>query len=100
MTKKTSAQGSAPQYKFILFISGMSVKSLSAIENLRKICDTHFKGNFELEIIDVNKDKALAVSNQIIALPTLIKLLPDPKRIIVGDLSDTDKVLKILDLTD
>lgn len=99
MGKKSAIPVSEKHYKFILFISGMSVKSVNALENLRKICDTHFKDNFELEIIDINKDTSLAASNQIIALPTLIKIKPDPKRIMVGDLSDTVKVLKILDVT-
>jgi circadian clock protein KaiB len=88
------------KYKFILFISGMSVKSLKAIENLRKICDTHLKDNFELEIIDINKEKELAIQHQIIALPTLIKLQPFPKRTLVGDLSDINKVLRTIGVID
>lgn len=100
MGKQSTSALPHKKHKFLLFISGMSVKSMHAIENMQKICNAHFKDDFNLEIIDVNKDKALAVSNQIIALPTLIKLQPDPKRIIVGDLSDTNKVLKILDITE
>jgi circadian clock protein KaiB len=84
--------------KFILFISGMSVKSVHALENLKQICDTHFKNRFELEIIDVSKDREKAVTYQIFALPTLIRLKPNPYRTVVGDLSDKEKVLKILDI--
>ncbi|HXU26284.1 MAG TPA: circadian clock KaiB family protein [Bacteroidia bacterium] len=86
------------KHKFILFVAGMSVKSVAAIENFGKICDKHLAGNFELEIIDVNNQKYQAAKYQIIALPTLIKLEPSPKRIIIGDMSDTNKVLQILNL--
>ena len=88
------------KYKFILFISGMSVKSVHAIENLRRICDTHFRDNFELQIIDINEQREEAVRHQIIGVPTLIKTYPDPTRVILGDLSDTKKVLKILDISE
>jgi circadian clock protein KaiB len=92
---------SSPQkdkYNFLLFVSGMSVKSVHAIENLRKICDTYLTDNFELQIIDISRDKEQAVRHQIIAIPTLIKTAPDTPRIILGDLSDTQKILKILDI--
>jgi circadian clock protein KaiB len=84
------------KYKFILFISGMSVKSGYAIDNLKRICDDNFQNNFEVEIVDISIDKEKAVIYQIFALPTLIKLNPKPSRIVVGDLSDKEKVLKIL----
>jgi circadian clock protein KaiB len=84
--------------KFILFISGMSVKSVHALENLKEICDTHLKDRFELEIIDVSKEREKAVTYQIFALPTLIRVEPNPYRTVVGDLSDKEKVLKILNI--
>jgi circadian clock protein KaiB len=84
--------------KFILFISGMSVKSVHAIENLKNICDAHLKGRFDLEIIDVSKEREKAVAYQIFAVPTLIRLNPNPYRTVVGDLSDKEKVLKILNI--
>lgn len=86
------------RYKFILFISGMSTKSSRAIENLREICDTHLPDNFDLQIIDITTEENQAVQYQIIGIPTLIKTFPNPQRTIVGDLSDTEKVLRILDL--
>lgn len=86
------------KYTFILFISGMSVKSVHAIENLRHICDTYLAGNYALEIIDITSNKQKAVDYQIIAIPTLIKTGPEQSRKILGDLSDTEKVLKILDI--
>ena len=88
------------KYKFILFISGMSIKSVHAIENLLRICDTHFHDNFELQIIDINQQREEAVRYQIIGIPTLIKTYPEPVRIILGDLSDTKKVLRILDISE
>lgn len=90
---------STTKHKFMLFVSGMSVKSGHAIENLRKICDTYLKDNYELEIIDISRDKEQAVIHQIVAIPTLIKTYPEPKRIILGDLSDKEKVLYILNLS-
>jgi circadian clock protein KaiB len=86
------------RYKFMLFISGMSVKSVNAIENLKKICDEHLKDRFDLQIIDISKEKEKAVEYQVFAVPTLIKLEQAPKRIIIGDLSDKEKVLRILDI--
>lgn len=86
------------KHKFMLFVSGMSVKSGHAIENLRIICDKYLTDNFELEIIDISRDKEQAVIHQIVAIPTLIKIGPAPRRIILGDLSDREKVLQILNL--
>ena len=88
------------KHKFLLFVSGMSVKSGRAIENLRKICEQHLTNNFDLEIIDISLDKEQAVNYQIIGIPTLIRTNPDPPRIIIGDLSDTEKVLKILNINE
>lgn len=91
---------STTKHKFMLFVSGMSVKSGHAIENLRKICDKHFPGDYELEIVDISRDKEQAVNYQIVAIPTLIKTNPEPQRIILGDLSDTQKVLRILNIAE
>lgn len=76
----------------------MSVKSGHAIENLRKICDTYLADRFTLEIIDISRDREQAAAYQIVGIPTLIKTNPDPPRIILGDLSDTQKVLKLLNI--
>ena len=84
--------------RFILFVSGMSVRSMNAIENFRVISERYMAGDFELEIIDVTKQKHQATAYQVVALPTLIKIEPAPQRIIIGDLSDTKKVLKILNI--
>ena len=96
-----SADGtSTTKHKFMLFVSGMSVKSGHAIENLRRICDQYLADNYELEIVDISRDTELAVVHQIVAIPTLIKLQPAPRRIILGDLSDKEKVLRILNLSE
>ena len=96
-----SADGtSTAKHKFMLFVSGMSVKSGHAIENLRKICDKHLRDNYELEIVDISRDTEQAVIHQIVAIPTLIKIQPAPRRIILGDLSDKEKVLRILNLSE
>lgn len=91
---------STTKHKFMLFVSGMSVKSGHAIENLRKICDQYLAENYELEIIDISRDTEQAVIHQIVAIPTLIKTNPAPRRIILGDLSDREKVLRILNITE
>lgn len=91
---------STTKHKFMLFVSGMSVKSGHAIENLRKICDKYLAENYELEIIDISRDTEQAVIHQIVAIPTLIKTNPAPRRIILGDLSDREKVLRILNITE
>ena len=96
MEMTSNIEKDSKKYKFILFVSGMSFKSMKAIENIGRICETYLKENFELEIIDVSKDPGLAVDYQLIGLPTLIKVEPTPTRVILGDLSDTNKVLKIL----
>lgn len=84
--------------KFILFVTGMSFKSGQAIENFKRICEKHFTSSYDLEIIDISRDKEKAVIYQIIAIPTLIRIYPGPSKMILGDLSDTNKVLKILDI--
>lgn len=84
----------------MLFVSGMSLKSGHAIENLRKICDKYLVNNYELEIIDISRDTEQALIHQIVAVPTLIRTDPAPKRIILGDLSDKQKVLRILNISE
>lgn len=94
----SSDEASTTKHKFMLFVAGMSVKSGHAIENLRRICDKYLENNYELEIIDISRDQEQAVIHQIVAIPTLIKISPAPRRIILGDLSDTEKVLRILNI--
>lgn len=83
-------------YHFLLFVSGMSIRSVHAIENLRALCGTYLNGNYKLEIIDIGRHKEQARKHQIVAVPTLIKTRPNGRRIIIGDLSDTQKVVDLL----
>lgn len=85
-------------YVLRLYISGMSPRSVAAIENLRAICEEHLAGRCALEIIDVLQDPARAVEANLVAAPTLIKEIPLPVRKLLGDLSNTEKVLIGLDL--
>ena len=90
-----------PEGKVVLqlFVSGMSPKSMEAIENIKRLCDENLKGAFELEIIDLYKNPELASEQQIIFSPSLIKQLPLPKKILIGTFADTDKVIKGLGIT-
>ena len=85
-------------YKLRLFVAGASPNSSRAIANLNEICETYLKGLYEIEIIDVYQQPEIAEIEQIIALPLLIKQSPLPQRRMVGDLSDTQKMLKGFDL--
>jgi circadian clock protein KaiB len=81
------------EYVLRLFVTGASSNSLRAISNLKQICETYIKGKYSLEIIDVYQQRSIAESEQIIALPLLIKTLPLPKKRLIGDMSDKAKVL-------
>jgi len=81
-----------------LYITGASINSAKAISNIKQICETHLKDAYQLEIIDVYQQPAIAKEEQIVALPLLVKSYPPPVRRLVGNMSDTDKVLKGLEL--
>ncbi len=82
-----------------LYVSGMSLKSMTAIENIKRLCDEHFHDAFELEIIDLYKNPEFASELQIVFSPSLIKRLPLPKKVLIGSFADTDKVIKGLGIT-
>ncbi len=86
------------QHVLTLYVTGTTPRALRAIDNIRKICDTHLKGRYKLSVVDIYQQPALAKGEQIIATPTLLKKLPPPLRRIIGDLSDTERVLYGLDL--
>ena len=85
-----------PKYDLRLFITGVTPNSLRAVTNIRNICEAYLRGRYSLKIIDVYQDVALAQQEQLIALPLLIKKLPLPERKLIGDLSETEKVIKAL----
>ena len=80
-----------------LYITGTTPRSVSAIRNIRKICDEHLKGDYDLEVIDIYQQPVLAKGEQIIAAPTLLKKLPLPLRRFIGDMSNTERILLGLD---
>lgn len=87
------------KYKLRLFITGSTPRSTRAIENLRRICTENLEGRYELEVIDVYQNPEATRELQIIATPTLVKVLPEPLLRIIGDLSDKERVLAGLDLS-
>lgn len=92
-------EGGAPVvYDLRLYVAGQTPKSLRAIDNLRKVCEEHLAGRFRVELIDLLENPTLARGDEILAVPTLVRKLPEPIRKIIGDLSDTDKVLVGLQL--
>ncbi|HEX7627743.1 MAG TPA: circadian clock KaiB family protein [Candidatus Methanoperedens sp.] len=88
----------AKTYFLRLYITGMTPKSTRAIVNIKKICEEHLKGRYELEVIDIYQQPELAKDAQIIAAPTLIKKLPLPLRKLIGDMSNKERILVGLDL--
>ncbi len=89
---------SAERYVLRLYVTGMTPRSTRAVENVRTICEEHLHGRYDLEVIDIYQQPTLAKGEQIIAAPTLVKKLPLPLRRVIGDLSNTDRVLLGLDL--
>jgi circadian clock protein KaiB len=81
-----------------LYVAGQTAKSLTAFANLKRICEEHLGGDYRIEVVDLLKNPQLAKGDQILALPTLVRKLPEPVRKIIGDLSDTERVLVGLDL--
>jgi len=85
-------------YRLRLYVAGQSKKSMTAIANLTKLCDVHLPGCHQVEVIDLTKHPELAVADQILAVPTLVRRLPAPLKRIIGTLADVDKVLVGLEL--
>jgi circadian clock protein KaiB len=89
----------AEQYfQLRLYVAGQTPKSLEAFANLKKICEDHLQGRYRIEVIDLVENPQLAKGDQILAIPTLVRRLPQPLRKIIGNLSNTERVLVGLDL--
>ncbi len=86
------------EWELRLYVAGQTSRSVAAFANLKKICEEHLKGEYQIEVVDLNKNPQLARGDQIIAIPTLVRKLPQPVRKIIGDLSNTERVLVGLDL--
>jgi circadian clock protein KaiB len=89
---------SKKQWELRLYVAGQTQRSITAFANLKKICEEYLAGKYSIEIIDLIKHPQLARGDQIVAVPTLVRKLPEPVRKIIGDLSDTYRVLVGLDL--
>ena len=104
MIKQSDANGqtaltAAPkQWQLRLYVAGQTPKSLTAFTNLKRLCQEHLAGEFEIEVIDLIENPRLAKDDQIVAIPTLVRKLPEPIRKIIGDLSDTERTLVGLQL--
>lgn len=86
------------EWELRLYVAGKTAKSLAAFANLKKLCEEHLAGRYSIEVVDLIEKPQLARGEQIVALPTLVRRLPEPIRKIVGDLSNTEKVLVGLQL--
>ena len=96
----TPENGTASEkWNLQLYTAGQNPKSLAALDNLKRVCEEHLAGRYSIEVIDLLKNPRLAKDDQIVAIPTLVRKLPEPLRRIVGDLSDTERTLVGLQLT-
>jgi circadian clock protein KaiB len=95
---KAKAEEAEKAWQLRLYVAGQTPKSLTAFANLKRICEEHLEGRYRIEVIDLMVNPQLAKGDQILALPTLVRRLPDPVRKIIGDLSNTDRVLVGLDI--
>lgn len=100
MVETVSPTTPAEPTKLVLYVAGQTPKSISAIENLERICAEHLPGRYRIEVVDLRKSPQLAREHNIIAIPTLVRELPTPIRKIIGDLSDSEKVLVHLKIGD
>ena len=92
------AKSTKKKYELRLYIAGTTPKSVTALRNLKKYCEEHLKGIYEIEVIDLLQEPQLAKGDQILAIPTLVRTLPQPIRKIIGDLSNKERVLVGLDV--
>jgi circadian clock protein KaiB len=86
------------QWRLRLYVAGQTAKSMTAFANLKKICEEHLCGQYSIEVVDLLENPQLAQGDQILAIPTLVRKLPEPIRKIIGDLSNTERVLVGLDI--
>jgi circadian clock protein KaiB len=86
------------EWQLRLYIAGQTAKSITALANLKRLCETHLAGRYEIEVIDLIENPKLAAGDQILAVPTLVRKLPPPLKKIIGDLSNEERVLVGLDM--
>src|SRR5688572_15713249 len=97
-TNNPDFDGGPDRWDLRLYVAGQTPKSIAAFSNLKRVCEEHLAGKYRLEVIDLIKNPQLAQGDQIIAIPTLVRTLPEPVRKIIGDLSNTERVLVGLQL--
>jgi len=97
-TPRAPTRRTEKTYELRLYVAGQTPKSVAAFANLKKICEEHLAGRYHIEVIDLLKQPQLARGDQILAIPTLVRKLPEPIRKIIGDLSNTERVLVGLNL--
>ena len=96
--KKEQKTPASETWQLRLYVAGQTPNSIRAFANLKKICEEHLKGKYEIEVVDLCKNPQLAAGDQILAIPTLVRKLPEPIKKIIGDLSNTERVLVGLDI--
>ena len=96
--KKAKTDAKEEIWNLRLYVAGQTQKSITAFANLKKICDEHLDGKYRIEVIDLLKNPQLAKGDQIVAIPTLVRKLPEPLKRIIGDLANTERVLVGLDI--
>ena len=87
-----------PEWQLRLYIADQTAKSIAALATLKRLCEAHLVGRYEIEVIDLLENPGLAAVDQILAVPTLVRKLPEPIKKIIGDLSQTERILLSLDL--
>jgi circadian clock protein KaiB len=97
-SRRTTPSPVGQTYSLRLYVAGQTPKSVQAFTNLKQICEQHLLGRYEIELIDLLENPQLARGDQILAVPTLVRRLPEPIKKIIGDLSNTERVLVGLDL--
>jgi len=97
-SKRAADKALIAKWELKLYVAGQTAKSLQAFANLKRICEEHLSGEYHIEVVDLLLNPQLAKGDQIFALPTLVRRLPEPVRKIIGDLSNTERVLVGLDL--
>ena len=104
MPKKTKPDSATPSsrspesWNLRLYVAGMTPRAVAAFDNLKKLCEVHLAGRYEIEVVDLLENPKLAAGDQIVAVPTMVRKLPPPIKKIIGDLSNEERVLVGLDL--
>ncbi len=96
--KQAKPESTEKTWNLRLYVAGQTPKSITAFANLKKICEEHLAGKYRIEVVDLLKNPQLAKGDQIVAIPTLVRKLPEPLKKIIGDLANTERVIVGLDI--